>query len=333
MLALTRTAPTLFIARVFSKSTEDAATASGGAGGGLGLPAEDDTGELLAYGGYLPEMPDASTARAKVKSIKGAAKKKKKKKRKSKAASSAPLERRGGGYSLPGEPTQRPFHDSRVIELFHPDRDAEVPVRAPAQLCPNVPRGVSQCGFCNGVRWSPQYVEQGDPSMYTPKMLQRRAELKTNPGLQDAIKRFSKLFRWGSGGTTMSKADYMASAFSAHKHRPGFSSLRPCSVADIPAAQCTPALSPRYYRMPRRLLPHDWQKRTGRSMRKGQKSSRMISFSTLSSLLWTIGLNLRTHPNTSRLSMPCACAASMLRLLNRPWNQVLRFLLQKELTE
>mmetsp|Transcript_16659 Transcript_16659/g.58250 ORF Transcript_16659/g.58250 Transcript_16659/m.58250 type:complete len:340 (-) Transcript_16659:47-1066(-) len=179
----------------------------GGVGSGGGSVDDDVTAALAGYGGsFVPKLPsrDAKTRK----------KKKKRKKKAAAASGGAPpallsptppayrdgkMVRRGGGYSVPAAPVERVTHPA-VLELFRPDRDDEVP-----------------------------YTEQGDPTMYTPENLARREELRRNPGLQDAIKRFSRLFEWRDDGT-MSKAAYL------DMHRRLVAALLPGASADAAAA-------------------------------------------------------------------------------------------------
>jgi len=56
------------------------------------------------------------------------------------------------------------------------------------------------------------YHECGDPRMYTPECLQKRAALKRNPAVKDSIARFSRLFRVVDG---MVRKDAYVSAHGA----------------------------------------------------------------------------------------------------------------------
>eukprot|EP00906_Rhabdomonas_costata_P031712 RCo044757 len=55
------------------------------------------------------------------------------------------------------------------------------------------------------------YHEDGDPSMYTEQNLQKRARLKENSSVVDAITRFSKLFPVSSGSVTVEHSAYLVS--------------------------------------------------------------------------------------------------------------------------
>lgn len=90
---------------------------------------------------------------------------------------SKPLQRRGGGYAI--DVASR-ITNTQVMMLFHPDRDA----------LEDVP-----------------YAEQGDPQMYTTENVKKRDALRTNPGVLDAIKRFSLLWNWDAD--SLPKSEYL----------------------------------------------------------------------------------------------------------------------------